>query len=68
MAEHIHTWDDGRGHRRVFVDGKEMNRVRKADTKRGRVWYVPYPVRVNAKFEAVEKVRKGKVTVEFING
>ena len=35
MVEHIHTPCDGRGPRRVFVDGREIKYATYADTRRG---------------------------------
>ncbi|WP_312910957.1 hypothetical protein [Stutzerimonas nitrititolerans] len=35
MIEHFHHWNDGRGVRRVFVNGNEIQRVIWADIKRG---------------------------------
>lgn len=69
MAEHIHTWDDGRGRRRVFVNGKPMNQVVEAYTRKGVVRYHPHGIPVNkAKGRFIMKSRKGRVTVEFIDG
>ena len=41
--KHVHTPDDGRGPRDVFVDGKPVDRVFYADTRRGivRAFRVP---------------------------
>jgi hypothetical protein len=33
--EHIHTWEDGSGPRRVFLDGRGIQDVAYADTKDG---------------------------------
>lgn len=45
MIEHIHTPHDGRGWRRVYVNGNEIGNVIRADTRRGLVVFVPEPVR-----------------------
>lgn len=45
MNEHIHKPDDGRGLRKVFVNGNEIDGVTYADTKLGIVIYAPKPYR-----------------------
>ncbi|APG04953.1 hypothetical protein BJI69_14330 [Luteibacter rhizovicinus DSM 16549] len=67
--QHIHTPDDGRGHRQVYVNGKPMKRVVYADTRRGIVRYVPEPPRANKRGDGViERTRRGKVEVKTIDG
>jgi len=44
--DHFHHWNDGRGKRRVFVNGNEVLNVRWADTKQGIVVYAPRPYKV----------------------
>lgn len=34
-GEHVHSWDDGRGHRNVFIDGQLTTNVIWCDTKAG---------------------------------
>ena len=69
MADsHIHTRDDGRGARNVYVDGKLMSRVTYADTRRGLVRYVKFPPRVNKREQLIEHTRRGKVEVKPIDG
>lgn len=46
MNEHIHTADDGRGMRDVYVNGNKIDGVTYADTKLGFVIYAPKPFRV----------------------
>lgn len=46
MQEHIHHISDGRGKRKVFVNGNEIRYVIYADTKKGIVKYHPHPVRL----------------------
>lgn len=46
-ADHIHTPKDGRGLRDVFVDGKLVERVFFADTRRGIVRAYRYPLRLD---------------------
>lgn len=47
QAEHIHTPNDGRGMRQVFLDGKPIDRVAYADTRRGIVRCYHDPIRVS---------------------
>ena len=47
MAEHIHRPLDGRGMRKIFVNGNQVDRVFYADTKKGIVDYYPQPIRVH---------------------
>ena len=68
MAEHIHTVDDGRGYRKVFVNGNYIPETTYADTKKGVVYFAPSPVRVmRRKQEIYQRKLTGTVTVEFIN-
>lgn len=46
MSEHIHTIDDGRGARDVFVNGNKVELAVYADTKKGIVRFRPHPARV----------------------
>lgn len=45
MADHIHTPNDGRGHRDVFVNGNRIDNVVWADALGGVVWFCPEPIR-----------------------
>lgn len=47
MAEHIHYPGDGRGMRKVFVNGKLIDQVFYADTKKGIVDHYPQPLKVH---------------------
>ena len=68
MADpNIHTPNDGRGPRAVFVDGERVERVTYADTRRGLIRYSHYPLRANARGEVVERTRRGKVEVRPID-
>lgn len=62
MNEHIHKPDDGRGLRKIFVDGKEVEAVFYADTIAGvvRAYKKPYTV-VGDEIESYEI--RGAVTV-----
>lgn len=65
--DHIHTPDDGRGLRRVFLDGKALPNCVYADTKEGLVEYTDDPPKLNDAKDAVVTHRaQGEVRVEFI--
>ena len=68
MADHIHTVDDGRGQRDVFVDGKKIEHVFYADTRRGIVDYYPWPPKVHKwKKEIISRRLRGRVEVRNVN-
>lgn len=68
MIDHIHHLGDGRGRRRVFVNGNEVERAIWADTKRGIVCYMPKPPRLmRNRREVYTRQLRGQVTVEPIN-
>jgi len=69
MADHIHTADDGRGYRKVFVNGNEIPHVSYADTKKGVVWFAPNGIQLMRKDRTriYERKLTGVVTVEPIN-
>lgn len=47
MNAHIHTPEDGRGHRAILVNGKRVDAVFYADTQRGIVRAYRHPYRFN---------------------
>jgi len=64
---HIHTCDDGRGRRLVMVDGKPVEKVFYADTRKGVVRYFATPMRLHKRRKrAIERTKRGKVEIEFI--
>ncbi|WP_439444453.1 hypothetical protein ABWU93_11400 [Xanthomonas translucens pv. translucens] len=64
---HVHVPDDGRGPRRVFVDGAEVREVVFADTRRGVVRYYPLPLKAHKQGKRlIERTRRGLVRVEPI--
>jgi len=64
----IHTPGDGRGARRVYVDGKLVERVVYADTRRGIVRYEVFPPRLDKWGQRfIMRTRRGKVRVEPIS-
>lgn len=65
MSGHIHTPGDGRGRRRVLVDGREVKRVVYADTVTGEVRHFEDPIRLEGN-EPVVHTLHGQVEVEFI--
>lgn len=61
---HIHTPNDGRGWRDVYLDGKLIDRVIFADEKRGIVHVVHNPLRIDKYKKKVRfKVLHGSVVV-----
>jgi len=66
-SEHIHTRSDGRGIRRVFVNGNEIRRAIRADTKRGEVIFAPSPIRLKRNKELYTRMLRGVVTVEQVS-
>lgn len=63
----IHHPGDGRGPRRVFVNGNEIDGVIFADTAKGVVEFVPPPARVKKNSDTVyTRKLRGSVTVEFM--
>lgn len=67
MKPHIHTPGDGRGRRKVMVDGQEVKRVVYADTLRGEVRCIDDPIRIVGG-EAAWHTLRGRVTVEPAHG
>lgn len=64
---HVHTSSDGRGRRRVLLNGVVVDRVVFADTRKGVVRYCDTPARVHKHGKRViERTKHGKVEVEFI--
>lgn len=67
MDVNVHYRNDGRGRRRVLLNGREMSRVVYADTRKGVVRYYPEPIRIHKHGKrAILKTRRGKVEVEFL--
>jgi hypothetical protein len=56
----IHEPDDGRGHRKVFVDGQEVGRAIYADERRGFVRFIP-----DVRTPFTHEVMRGRVEVRF---
>ncbi|HFG4486367.1 hypothetical protein [Acinetobacter baumannii] len=64
----FHSVSDGKGKRRVFVNGNAVKRVLWANVEQGLVCFYPYPYRINnRKNEVQTMLLRGQVTVEFIN-
>ena len=64
MHPWIHTPDDGRGMRAVYLDGQKVDQVVYADTRRGVVRMHHKPIRINRKREVVRTYKRtGKVEV-----
>ena len=63
-ADHIHTTNDGRGQRDVFVNGHLVKGVFFADTRRGIVRAYKYPLRLDKwRKRALFKTLRGTVEV-----
>ena len=62
MNEHIHTFDDGRGQRKIFLDGKYIEQAFYADTKLGIVRAYTLPLTV-VDDEICSHELRGTVTV-----
>ena len=64
----FHSANDGKGCRRVLVNGNEVNRVLWANVEQGLVCFHPYPYRIDKrKGEVKTRLLRGEVKVEFIN-
>lgn len=64
MHPWIHTPDDGRGMRAVYLDGKKVDQVVYADTRRGIVRIHHNPIRVNCERGVCRTYKRtGKVEV-----
>ena len=64
----FHSVNDGKGNRRVYVNGNEVNRVLWANVEQGLVCFHPYPYRIDKrKGEVKTRLLRGEVNVEFIN-
>lgn len=66
--ESFHSCNDGRGQRRVYVNGNEIHRVVWCDTRLGIAVFMPYPYKANRRSGTVLTRRlKGVVTVEQVS-
>lgn len=64
QAEHIHTPSDGRGRRRVLVDGQEVKRCTFADTMNGIVRFDLDPLRWEVPGEKfMQGEKRGRVEI-----
>lgn len=63
--KYIHSADDGRGYREVYLNGNKLKNCVKADVKRGKAWVVKEPVRVLPSGEVELAILRGKVKVVF---
>ncbi len=63
---HIHTPDDGRKYRNVFVNGQQVTQCFYADTKRGIAKCYREPLKVDKYGKrALSKTLRGNVVVEI---
>jgi hypothetical protein len=68
MSKHFHHARDGRGARRVTVNGNEVAFAIWADVKRGAVCYCPQPLRMMRNGEIYTRTLRGSVVVEPVGG
>jgi hypothetical protein len=67
--EHIHTPDDGRGNRDVFLNGRLMKQCFYVDERNGIVRYHPEPLKLDKhKKRVLSRTVRGDVTVVFRDG
>ncbi|EKF47687.1 MULTISPECIES: hypothetical protein [Acinetobacter] len=65
----FHSVGDGKGRRRIYVNGNLINHVIWANEEKGLICYMPYPFKVNKKKDRVyTRLLRGNVRVEMING
>ncbi|MGP9823758.1 hypothetical protein ACT048_04685 [Ectopseudomonas khazarica] len=65
MVDHIHTPNDGRGSRDVFVNGNRIDNVSWADVRAGVVWFAPEPIRATRREDVYCRRLRGHVEVVF---
>lgn len=65
---HVHFVGDGKGRRKVTLDGEEVQWVTYADTAKGIVVYAPHPIEVKANGDVRTRTLRGVVAVEFLDG
>ena len=65
----FHHYNDGRGRRRVYVNGHEVSHVKWCDTDKGIAIYCPLPLRLKrpGSDEVYTRRLKGAVTVEQVD-
>lgn len=65
-TESFHHYNDGRGRRRVYVNGYELSHVKWCDTDKGVAVYCPLPLRLKrpGSDEVYTRRLRGVVTVE----
>lgn len=60
----VHVCGDGRGLRRVLLNGVEMENVLYADTRRGIIRYFPRPLKIDKyRKRIIQRTKHGKVEV-----
>lgn len=64
MSDHIHTPDDGRGPRDVYLNGKLVRRVVYANTKKGKVRVCDEPLKLDKyRKRILIRTKRGRVEV-----
>ena len=66
--DNFHRVGDGRGKRRVFVNGNELKSYIWADIKRGIACIHPHPLQIHKRKrdEIYSRKLRGVITIEFI--
>ncbi|WP_333849756.1 hypothetical protein [Leclercia sp.] len=66
--EDLHHVGDGRGKRKVFVNGNEIKRFVWADVRRGILCFHPYPLRIHKRKrdEVYTRLLRGVITIQYI--
>ncbi|HCL6635064.1 TPA: hypothetical protein N2Q63_004708 [Citrobacter freundii] len=66
--DNFHYVGDGRGKRRVFVNGNELKSCIWADVERGIACICPHPLRIHRRKrdEVYSRKLRGVITIEFI--
>lgn len=67
-GNHIHRDNDGRGDRKVYVNGNEIDYVVMANTQKGLVEFLPSPFKVKRNGEIYTRMLRGQVTVVPVGG
>lgn len=66
--DHIHFVGDGKGKRKITIDGNEVGYVTYADTEKGVLVFHPHPIEVKPNGDIRSRTLRGRVEVEFLEG
>lgn len=67
-SNHIHRGNDGRGARKVYVNGNEIDSVVMADTRKGLAEFAPSPLKVKRNGDIYTRMLRGQVSVVPVDG